>query len=523
VFTGLILLVMLHWWLDADEPGGWRWLLLLGVLFGLDFSVHRTNALLIPGVIAWIAIRRPRTLRHARSIVASGAGLAAGLAVQLLVIPISRNTSSPINFYQPDTWGRFWSYVSLENAGGGFLVDLWPRKSEFWSVQVMDLIRIFDDNFLHWSTNASLLGILPAMMAVVGFVSLFRRARSLATAWLALLVLTAASTIVYFNIPADFFRPFDRHYLPVFVMTGAVIALGTSIAAEQVLALGRRTRALAYAGALIIALVPVAQLAGNWAAHDASRRHFTEDFARNSLESLPPNAIYFTVGDNDTFPAMYLQGAEGVRSDVRIMNTGLSILDWYVKQAERGDGADLATLSVGDRLTNGQGKHDTTLAIPIAGGGDTARMRLRPSWGSTFPPDNLAIMDIVTTNQWRRPVTFATTAGTLATWLPNSRLEGLYWRVTPTALARDDSTILRDNLMSKYLYRGYADASVRLDFEARGMGFAYMNAFRHLIEHEHAAGSLEACRAALERFRSAFPSERLGFGEAVGDLSESCR
>ena len=54
-------------------------------------------------------------------------------------------------------------------------------------------------------------------------------------------------------------------------------------------------------GALLLLLAPIAQLARNWNASDASRRNFAHDYAMNALVPLPPNAIYFTVGDNDTF------------------------------------------------------------------------------------------------------------------------------------------------------------------------------------------------------------------------------
>src|SRR5690348_13641264 len=100
-FTALIVLALLRWWRDADRPNAWRSLALLTLLFGLDFSVHRTNGLLIPGALAWILIRRPRTAVEPRSWLAALGGIALGLSVQLLVIPIARATSSPLDMYEP--------------------------------------------------------------------------------------------------------------------------------------------------------------------------------------------------------------------------------------------------------------------------------------------------------------------------------------------------------------------------------------------------------------------------------------
>jgi hypothetical protein len=520
VFTGLILWTMLRWWVEADDPGSWRWLLLLGVLFGLDFSVHRTNALLIPGVIAWIAIRRPRPMNPVRIAAASGAGLFAGLAVQLLVIPIARYTTSPINMYEPSNWSRFWSYVSLESSGGNFLINLWPRKSPFWSVQVMDVVRIFGDNFFHWTTSASALGVIPALAAIGGFIILFRRSRRLAAAWTVALFLQVACTVVYFNIPGDFFRPFDRHYLPIFVMVGVTMAVGMSACAEYLFAAARRVRAPVLAGTALM-LAPFAQLVGNWKAHDASNRYFAEDVARNALESLPRDAIYFTVGDNDTFPVMYMQGAEGVRADVRIMNVGLSALDWYAKQMEKRDSIPLVSFTASQRMARSRSVRDTLLSIPVAGSSDTVRFRLKPSYGGSFLPNDLVIMDIVSTNRWRRPITFAITTGSLAQWLPNTHVEGVYSRVD--AGASSDSTVLGDNLMSRYVYRGYDDMSVRIEPESRTMAFQYLSAFKGLLGKEHARGRDDFCRAALRRYLSAFPPEHLNFGEEFyADLRGSC-
>ena len=73
----------------------------------------------------------------------------------------------------------------------------------------------------------------------------------------------------------------------------------------------------------------------NWDDHDRSDRYTTKLNAQGYLESCDENAIMFTIGDNDTFPLWYMQEVEGVRTDIKLINTSLFATDWYIDQMKR--------------------------------------------------------------------------------------------------------------------------------------------------------------------------------------------
>jgi hypothetical protein len=62
----------------------------------------------------------------------------------------------------------------------------------------------------------------------------------------------------------------------------------------------------------------------NWDDHDRSGKYTALAMAKAYLTSCDPNAILFTIGDNDTFPLWYAQEIEKIRTDVKIVNTSLS-------------------------------------------------------------------------------------------------------------------------------------------------------------------------------------------------------
>jgi hypothetical protein len=86
---------------------------------------------------------------------------------------------------------------------------------------------------------------------------------------------------------------------------------------------------------ICIGLVPGIMAKENWNDHDRSHRYTALAFAKAYLDSCEPNAIFFTMGDNETFPLWYAQEVEGYRTDVRVCNLSLLNGSWYVDQMKR--------------------------------------------------------------------------------------------------------------------------------------------------------------------------------------------
>lgn len=108
----------------------------------------------------------------------------------------------------------------------------------------------------------------------------------------------------------------------------AVIAAGI----PYVLKFLKNKQSITFASFVIALLVPLLMGAQEWDDHDRSKKQLPRDMAKDYLNACAPNAILFTFGDNDTYPLWYAQEVENIRPDIRVINTSLLGIDWYINQ-----------------------------------------------------------------------------------------------------------------------------------------------------------------------------------------------
>jgi len=519
LLTALILWAMIKWSKNTDSAG---WILVIALLFGLDFSVHRTNLLMAPGVIIWMLIFSPRSFLSARTWIYGVGGLVLGLAFHLLIIPMA--AAKPfLNASSPDTLSGFWDYVSLKQLGGGFLVNFAPRNASLWDVQIMDYLRAFSVNFFSWKGPVPIVGVLPGIFGIVGLISLWRRHTRLAIGMVVLFLLTSVGAILYFNIPADYFRSLFRHYMPSFIIFSIWIAYGIGSLLLYMLNFLKLHGLLNYLLIIVLLLaLPGYQIARNYHELDGSKNYFTEDYALNILNNLPEFSILLTFGDNDTFPLWYFQVVEDVRPDITILNNSLLNTTWFIRQSL----ARQPNLPLGiapDQIDSLRvtAWSDTTLTIPVEGTPadfnmaegvelpDTMYLQVSPTVSDKYlMASDQVILSMIRANRWRRPIYVASTGG--RSYLsPYLQFEGLAQRVTPVESPPVNRAFLAAKILDHYAYRGYADDDVFIDAATRSMAPNLVIGFVTLADAAYRAGDKEQLDLVKASQAELMPVDRL--------------
>ncbi len=150
---------------------------------------------------------------------------------------------------------------------------------------------------------------------------------------------------------------------------------------------------------IIIALtlpVPYIMAKDGWDDHNRANRRTGLDMAINYLQSLAPNAIVFTNGDNDTFPLWYAQEVEGIRTDVRVVNMSLLNTDWYIDQMKR---RAYESAPVPFKMLEQKYRQGTRDIIYIQSNKDTQGfMRLKDAMNFAMSDDKKDMLDFGTRN-----------------------------------------------------------------------------------------------------------------------------
>ncbi len=428
---------------------------------------------------------------------------------------------------------------------------------------------------------------LPLLLGLIGFFYQYRYQRKDASVVGLLFVFTGIAIAFYLNQPPVEPRERDYAFVGSFYAFAIWLGLGVPALAQGLQKAVKSTWLPAIAATGLGITVTVILVQQNWDDHDRSERYFAADMAHNLLASCAPNAILFTNGDNDTFPLWYAQEVEGFRTDVRVIVLSYLNTDWYINQMKRSS-YQSAPLPIS--LPKEQYQFSTNSYLPyvgqpqVAAGMDVTqfislvkqnhpalqvqaqdgRMFLSYPTKKFFLPVNkaavmqsniipadrreqvvdqmrweipqkgmekkqLIIFDILTTNNWQRPVYFASTLNQndYMYFKPYLQNEGMAYRLLPVKEPQPGpepyvaKEIMYRNLMQQFQWRNLQNAAIYYDETYENtLVTNYRQQFYVLAEAYFRVGDSAKARSIINRCLTVLPDEALPYDYQTVQVAE---
>ncbi len=228
-----------------------------------------------------------------------------------------------------------WNFAGRQNDLQGSIPGDPLRGNWESGIKFIDKARLGDQsvgpNYLIHNRAKNHYYMIPLLF---GFIGLFYQlGRDKRNTWVVMLLflLTGLAVVLYLNQYPYQPRERDYAYAGSFYAFAIWIGLG-ALAVQEFLSKKLSAKTGAVITTIAAIAIPLQMIGQNWDDHDRSNRYGARDLAYDYLMSCEKNSILVTHGDNDTFPLWYIQEVEGVRTDVRIVNTSLLGMDWYINQ-----------------------------------------------------------------------------------------------------------------------------------------------------------------------------------------------
>lgn len=404
--------------------------------------------------------------------------------------------------------------------------------------------------------------MLPLLLGVVGLLWQLNKRnnegeskegyRSFAIVFL-LFFLTGLAIVVYLNQTPYQPRERDYAYAGSFYAFCIWIGIGVMALVDMLsnLTKSEGVRAVVtVAVVLVTLLVPVQMASQNWDDHDRSNRYAARDFGANYLKSCDKEAIIFCNGDNDTFPLWYNIEVEEERDDVRACNLSYLQTDWYISQMKRpyyhSPGLPIswseedympgkneiawvenrlnAPLEVKKafqflRSADPRTKRDGEGYIPsdqlYVLSPDSQMIMLKKA--RRFTRSEMMVMEMLSTNQWKRPMYFAVTIGNdyHLGLDPYLELTGLAYRITPErskdGKPRVNTEVMYDNMLHKFKYGNMNIPNIYIDENTMRMCRTHRMMFCQLAEALYDEGQYDKALEVLDFAEEVLPGYNVSY------------
>jgi hypothetical protein len=297
---------------EGERPGANGRLFALAL--GLSFANHMTTVLIAPATLymffARYGFNRDAWRRISRLVLPFILGLAL-----YIYLPVRSAQHPLMDWGHPTTIGAFLHHVT----GGQYKVWMFSSvgsAAKQWAY--------------FWHRVPIEYTIVGAILALAGIYGMFFSASIRRTHILIFTLLLFFGCLLY-SINYDI-HDIDSYFLLAYLAMALWIGAGV-LTLIRMLATPQKAQLIAVAAILLAAI----EIGANYSDVDESGNYMVEDYTKNILNNLPPNAIIFsTEWDFWASGAFYYQLVEGMRPDVLVVDKAMMRdRPWYYALLER--------------------------------------------------------------------------------------------------------------------------------------------------------------------------------------------
>jgi hypothetical protein len=472
-------------------------------------------------------------------------------------------------------WRYFmWNFAGKQNDVQGLFMDNVRDGNWKTGIGFYDNLRLGDQSKLPESlktnkANNSLYG-LPFILGLLGLFYQYKKDKKDLLIVGLLFFFTGVAICIYLNQAGLQPRERDYAFSGSFYAFAFWIGLGVFFIRDVLFNLIKNLKYAAYASAILCLLaVPVLMASVEWDDHDRGRKTLARDLAINYLESCAPNAIVISFGDNDTYPLWYAQEVEGIRPDIRVINSSLLGTDWYInqlrytlndskpidpiwsKQQIEGSNRDVVYYAPRPGMDPNQFMNLYSMMKDYAGSDDVVNMEqgrdgsylnIYPTKNVFIPVDvnkvrangtvnaddevlpeirfqipknvlfknDAAILNIIAANNWERPIYFTSMYGELG-FADYLRQDGMTYRLVPVSNSAVNEPQVLDVMLNKFRFGNADKKNVYFDEENRrhlnGIRLAYAQVANSLIDN----GNTEGAKQLLNKYDKSVSTDNIPY------------
>ncbi|MCP4580222.1 MAG: DUF2723 domain-containing protein [candidate division Zixibacteria bacterium] len=471
------------------------WFVLLMVVGQLDIFLYGTAAIFIISLVSLFSARGPSYMT--KIIFAISFAAVIGYSTHIY-LPIRAAQKPEINENNPDNWTRFKSLLERKQYGQESMITRMFDRRGSWTNQFGNHAHMGFWGYFKKQYSENWAAFLFFALGIWGIYEAFRR-NTINGLWLlALFLASSVGLILYLNFSDGTqgaileVRNRDYFFTPGFMFFGLLIGVGLTGLLHDLAGWikDRPERKYLVTAALIVAILfPIHTLQAHHFEHDRSRNFIPWDYAHNILSSIDKDGIVFTNGDNDTFPLWYIQQVEEFRTDVRVVNLSLLNTPWYIHQLKE------------------------QMNVPITFSYDQIEA-LRPVWDPVkervWKVQDEMVAHIVKVNKWQVPIFFAVTVsdGNKLGLNDNLIMEGMGYRIVPEqGKNRVDPDKMWQFYMEEFKFRGLDDTTVYKNENDTRLVANYVSGFLQLADTLKRVDELDKAIVVAEKSIDIFPNE----------------